>query len=264
MSDLCTVCDEPGTLWCAACKREKYCSPAHQRLLWPTHKFLCSRNLDVFCVPPLSDDEYAELDGVKERFKWPDGSTYVDVVTQGAGLDSEMWIVNRQLLRYPVVPTAGEVEWARMTAVLKARHCLDQAERQGVSRPPRAGRRPSATAWRMLGSPAFWVLDKYVETVAATGSLGGQSLMDVQHGAFAVLNSLLRTTLIAVTLQAQGLPGDRCMPLRDFLAFIDVHNRRSLEAVEAADLPEAVRARFKEVVHQEQESKMAPLQHLRR
>lgn len=114
----------------------------------------------------------------------------------------------------------------------------------------------------MLGSPASWVIDNYIAILTATASLGGQSVLDAQHGAFVVLNSLLRTTLIAITLQAQGLLGDSFLPLREFVGLIKVHNRRSLEDVEAADLPEAVRARLKEVMHREQESKMAPLQHL--
>lgn len=42
MSDLCTVCDEPGTLQCAACKTARFCSTRCQSLVRPTSSRLPS------------------------------------------------------------------------------------------------------------------------------------------------------------------------------------------------------------------------------
>ncbi|GAA5988353.1 hypothetical protein JCM5350_004411 [Sporobolomyces pararoseus] len=60
---VCSVCENQTTKVCSNCKEMYFCSQRCQKLIWPTHKFLCGK-LDrlTFSFPPLSKEERADVD----------------------------------------------------------------------------------------------------------------------------------------------------------------------------------------------------------
>jgi len=46
----CAVCNEPAPHACGKCGLASYCSSDHQRVSWPTHKFLCSAAIEIKCL----------------------------------------------------------------------------------------------------------------------------------------------------------------------------------------------------------------------
>ncbi|ORY91761.1 hypothetical protein BCR35DRAFT_328348 [Leucosporidium creatinivorum] len=51
----CIVCGKATEQRCSGCKKLFFCSSAHQKLLWITHKHLCGK--DHFEQPPLRQEE---------------------------------------------------------------------------------------------------------------------------------------------------------------------------------------------------------------
>ena len=61
------ACARPGTLLCAKCRLNKYCSPACQKKVWPRHKKVCVRHFkrpvyDIVSYDP-SDSDYFKTIG---------------------------------------------------------------------------------------------------------------------------------------------------------------------------------------------------------
>ncbi|GAA5994888.1 hypothetical protein JCM5350_000827 [Sporobolomyces pararoseus] len=62
----CSVCPRRTTQVCAGCRNAnsetRYCSTYCQKLVRPSHKYLCGKDSSVFSVPPLSKEEALKLD----------------------------------------------------------------------------------------------------------------------------------------------------------------------------------------------------------
>ncbi|GAA5893917.1 hypothetical protein JCM6882_003127 [Rhodosporidiobolus microsporus] len=50
----CAICAAPTSKLCGRCERVFFCSADHQKLLWPSHKWLCGKDLSTFSFPPLN------------------------------------------------------------------------------------------------------------------------------------------------------------------------------------------------------------------
>ncbi|GAA5956204.1 hypothetical protein JCM3765_005489 [Sporobolomyces pararoseus] len=64
---VCSVCDKPTTQACANCKGMYFCSQRCQKLIWPTHRFLCGKDRSTFLFPPLSKEERADMELLEGR-----------------------------------------------------------------------------------------------------------------------------------------------------------------------------------------------------
>ncbi|BGP14488.1 hypothetical protein JCM10213_004610 [Rhodosporidiobolus nylandii] len=63
----CAVCEARTSLKCPC--GTYFCSQECQKLIWSTHKVLCSRPFDAFYLPPLDKAEIADLEKLKKW--WP-------------------------------------------------------------------------------------------------------------------------------------------------------------------------------------------------
>ncbi|GAA5965608.1 hypothetical protein JCM3765_004754 [Sporobolomyces pararoseus] len=67
----CFMCGAPATDRCSKCATagfdQFYCSPEHQRLLWPVHKRVCGAKSNPFLWPLLDDSECEDLLEAKDK-----------------------------------------------------------------------------------------------------------------------------------------------------------------------------------------------------
>ncbi|GAA5981065.1 hypothetical protein JCM5350_000029 [Sporobolomyces pararoseus] len=64
---VCSVCANTTAQVCSVCKEMYFCSQRCQKLIWPTHKFLCGKDRSLFSFPPLSKEERADMELLKGR-----------------------------------------------------------------------------------------------------------------------------------------------------------------------------------------------------
>ncbi|GAA5840280.1 hypothetical protein JCM5353_002810 [Sporobolomyces roseus] len=62
----CCMCGKRTPNRCSKCASESgyqifFCSPAHQKLLWPVHSQICGRRANPFTFPPFSKAEADDL-----------------------------------------------------------------------------------------------------------------------------------------------------------------------------------------------------------
>ncbi|GAA5889970.1 hypothetical protein JCM8208_001184 [Rhodotorula glutinis] len=89
----CTVCDKLATMRCSKCRQSAYCSARCQALLWPTHKFLCGRDPDMFYFPPLSTADVARLESYKNEFFAEHDETFAEFVPNYLGLSWKNFLI---------------------------------------------------------------------------------------------------------------------------------------------------------------------------
>ncbi|GAA5893868.1 hypothetical protein JCM6882_003115 [Rhodosporidiobolus microsporus] len=67
----CAVCAATTSSRCSACKvnLKFFCSREHQKLLWPTHKWLCDKDPSILVLPPFTDSELAAIEGFYAAYK---------------------------------------------------------------------------------------------------------------------------------------------------------------------------------------------------
>jgi hypothetical protein len=73
-SQQCSMCSNPSTVRCKACRCSAYCSTECQKTDWPTHKLLC-KHLPEFATPPNASARRGILfpiDAATPRFVWVD------------------------------------------------------------------------------------------------------------------------------------------------------------------------------------------------
>ncbi|GAA5893927.1 hypothetical protein JCM6882_003130 [Rhodosporidiobolus microsporus] len=65
----CAVCAATTSSRCSACNVKFFCSREHQKLLWPTHKWLCDKDPSTFVLPPLTNADVAVIEGLYAEHK---------------------------------------------------------------------------------------------------------------------------------------------------------------------------------------------------
>ncbi|GAA5893848.1 hypothetical protein JCM6882_003110 [Rhodosporidiobolus microsporus] len=65
----CAVCAATTSSRCSACGVKFFCSREHQKLLWPTHKWLCDKEPSTFVFPPLAATELAAVERIYAKYK---------------------------------------------------------------------------------------------------------------------------------------------------------------------------------------------------
>ncbi|POY74265.1 hypothetical protein BMF94_2703 [Rhodotorula taiwanensis] len=72
-SGACLACGAPASLRCSACATKSsmdivFCSAAHQKEVWSTHKLVCGKRAHPFKLPPFSQQEadYVAWQCIKE------------------------------------------------------------------------------------------------------------------------------------------------------------------------------------------------------
>ncbi|BGP14487.1 hypothetical protein JCM10213v2_002436 [Rhodosporidiobolus nylandii] len=95
----CAVCFNKTRNRCSGCANAMggvfYCSADCQKLVWVAHKYLCGRSADIFCLPPLSDEEIAQLDRTR---RWYDAQGWS--FREAAGRFSGREVEDKEMLEY--------------------------------------------------------------------------------------------------------------------------------------------------------------------
>ncbi|BGP41243.1 hypothetical protein JCM10449v2_005218 [Rhodotorula kratochvilovae] len=102
--ELCAVCGEPTKMRCSACYQAGtplfFCLQEHQKLVWPSHRFVCGTNSRPFLYPPLSADEVDPSDGKKPQGR---DDRLLPTVTGPQNLEKEnkqAWLVRTRMEVY--------------------------------------------------------------------------------------------------------------------------------------------------------------------
>ncbi|BGP14990.1 hypothetical protein JCM10213v2_002945 [Rhodosporidiobolus nylandii] len=125
---LCTVCEKPTNQRCSRCHRVSFCSPEHQKLIWPFHKTQCDPSLETFRLPPLAPVEVHALAKYmrtvqvlcrphKNRFSYLNLLKLADVETS-----NEAYLALQADMQQPTLPEPG-----RSHLLLATRHFLRAA-----------------------------------------------------------------------------------------------------------------------------------------
>ncbi|GAA5874526.1 hypothetical protein JCM8547_002185 [Rhodosporidiobolus lusitaniae] len=61
----CAICPAKTASRCSSCKAVYFCSREHQKLIWSVHKWTCGNQDEPFSFPPLSTEELAALEKVR-------------------------------------------------------------------------------------------------------------------------------------------------------------------------------------------------------
>ncbi|GAA5867494.1 hypothetical protein JCM8547_007525 [Rhodosporidiobolus lusitaniae] len=63
----CFVCPAQTSTRCPGCAAAFFCCKDHQKLGWSTHRWMCEKENEPFSFPPMSAEELADLDKVKDE-----------------------------------------------------------------------------------------------------------------------------------------------------------------------------------------------------
>ncbi|KAJ8294953.1 hypothetical protein OF846_002019 [Rhodotorula toruloides] len=95
----CWVCGKEKARKCAACLASGFeiffCSPEHQRLVWPLHRHVCGSRSRPFFLPDLTDVEISRLVQLQdETIHLPDKSIPIGTIDDELGV-APYWLVSR-------------------------------------------------------------------------------------------------------------------------------------------------------------------------
>ncbi|GAA5917625.1 hypothetical protein JCM6882_001993 [Rhodosporidiobolus microsporus] len=92
----CAVCGGPATAVCGGCRDPffSFCSKEHQKLIWPAHRYICSREAahDAFYLGPLVAEEFEVAEKCLEQ-----GNLVVDAAVGQSRRDG-VWSEMREML----------------------------------------------------------------------------------------------------------------------------------------------------------------------
>ncbi|GAA5893966.1 hypothetical protein JCM8208_001293 [Rhodotorula glutinis] len=222
-ADLCAVCDQPGVLYCGACKSTRFCGSRCQSLLWPSHKVLCGRDLDTFFLPPMTPEEVEQLKRLDDE---ADKSSSAPPVTD--------WTTLSDILLSPAEADPVD-EYLRLLALLSSYFRLYQAVVEDglsgkVSLTPWITLSPRGRAWLVTYNRVVYGLDRHT-------FLTPQVTDAVRAGRspFKVLGVLLRQELVATTLLYQVIRPTPRLELDEYNTLLEVSQRRAADDVHRVD-----------------------------
>ncbi|GAA5936121.1 hypothetical protein JCM3775_003588 [Rhodotorula graminis] len=221
----CTVCDQPGTLCCGACKQARFCSARCQRKFWCVHKVLCGRDPDVLYLPPLSPDELDNLDRIKDAPVVQGLSTRTALTLTYLGID---WATFMTYVSSAAAAPPNDV--GRNELIMFAQHHLFTARARGVL--PSIGK---GTVWYNFGHLAFGLV--------ATCNAEDKKRKPPQWNPFEAtvrLGDVLRRQLVTSAVWQAG-PESRTQDV----AILRTCTSRTVEAVERADIPLGAKSQLK-------------------